>query len=101
QKRKYTVGCERLSGPKKNWRKDRSDDNRRNKVCSQFNYVFQGRECKVSLRCRINTYGRIEIKMAENAKCARRSSAVRGGSRPRYPALLTGPTMISRCRRTC
>jgi hypothetical protein len=32
-----------LSRPKKNWRKDPSDDNRRNKICRQFNYVFQGR----------------------------------------------------------
>ena len=43
QKRKHAVRCKRLRRPKKNWRKDRSDDNRRNKVCSQFNYVFQGR----------------------------------------------------------
>ena len=43
QKRKYAVRCKRLSRPKKNWRKDRSDDNRRNKICRQFNYVFQSR----------------------------------------------------------
>ena len=43
QKRKYAVRCKRLSRPKKNWRKDRSDDNRRDKICRQFNYVFQGR----------------------------------------------------------
>src|SRR5215470_16039952 len=29
QKRKYAMRCKRLSGPKKNWRKDRPDDNRR------------------------------------------------------------------------
>jgi hypothetical protein len=43
QKRKYAVRGKRLSRPKKNWRKDRSDDNRRDKVCRQFNYVFHGR----------------------------------------------------------
>ena len=43
QKREYAVRCKRLSRPKKNWRKDPSNDNRRNKICRQFNYVFQGR----------------------------------------------------------
>src|SRR5262245_23208287 len=101
EKRKYSVCCDRLSGPKKNRRKDRSDDHRRSKICRHFGYVFRGRPCMVLLRGRVNTYGRTEIKMAENAKSTQRSSVVRGGSRPRWPAILTGPTMISRCRKTC
>ena len=43
QKRKYAVRCKRLSSPKKNWCKDRPDDDRRDKICRQFSYVFQGR----------------------------------------------------------
>ncbi len=43
QKRKYAVRCERLSRPKKNWRKNRPDDKRGDKICRQFNYVFQVR----------------------------------------------------------
>jgi len=43
QKRKYAVRRKRLGRPKKNWRKNRSDDNRRDKVCRQFNYIFHGR----------------------------------------------------------
>src|SRR5258705_322678 len=43
QKRKYAVRCKRLSRPKKYRRKNRSDDDRRNKICRQFNYVFQSR----------------------------------------------------------
>lgn len=33
QEGKYAVRRKRLSGPKKNWREERSGDKRRNKVC--------------------------------------------------------------------
>src|SRR5204862_3427005 len=101
QKRKYAVRCERLSRPKKNWRKNRPHDKRGDKICRQFNYVFQVRQCRVLPRCRFNTYGQTEIKMAESARCAPRSSAAPGGFRRKWPAILTGPTTIVRCWRTC
>lgn len=43
EKRQYAMPCKPLGGPKKNWRKERSDDNGRNKIRRQFSYVFQDR----------------------------------------------------------
>jgi hypothetical protein len=43
QKRKYAVRCKPLGGPKKNWSEERSDEKRRDKICGQFNSVFQAR----------------------------------------------------------
>ena len=42
QEGKQTVRGKRLSGPKKNWSKQRSDDHGPDEVGRQFNYVFQG-----------------------------------------------------------
>src|SRR5215471_16026055 len=92
QKREDTVRCKRLSKPKENWREESPDDNRPNKIRRQSGYIFQAHYCKVLPRCRVNTYGGTKIKMAENAKCARRSSAAHGAFKRKSPAIWTGPT---------
>jgi hypothetical protein len=42
QEGKQTVCGKRLSGPKKNWSKQRCYDNDPDKIRRQFSYVFQG-----------------------------------------------------------
>ena len=41
QKGKQTVRCKRLGRPKKNWSKQRCNDNDPDKIRRQFSYVFQ------------------------------------------------------------
>ena len=41
QKGKQTVSYKRLGRPKKNWSKQRCNDNDRDKIRRQFSYVFQ------------------------------------------------------------